>query len=53
MMAAVYGGRTVVIERQFEPTEWMGLVQAEKVSRAMMVPTMLKQLIDHPKFKRL
>jgi len=51
MMAAVYGGRTVVIERQFEPTEWMGLVQAEKVSRAMMVPTMLKQLIEHPKFK--
>jgi acyl-CoA synthetase (AMP-forming)/AMP-acid ligase II len=51
MMAAVYGGRTLVIERQFEPTEWMGLVQAERVSRAMMVPTMLKQLIDHPKFK--
>jgi len=51
MMAAVYGGRTMVIERQFEPTEWMGLVQTEKVGRAMMVPTMLKQLIDHPKFK--
>ncbi|MDO9333293.1 MAG: long-chain-fatty-acid--CoA ligase [Dehalococcoidales bacterium] len=51
MMAAVYGGRTLVIERQFEPTEWMGLVQTEKVGRAMMVPTMLKQLIDHPKFK--
>ena len=51
MMAAIYGGRTIVIERQFEPTEWMGLVQKEKVSRAMMVPTMLKQLIDHPKFK--
>jgi acyl-CoA synthetase (AMP-forming)/AMP-acid ligase II len=50
MMAAIYGGRTMVIERQFEPTEWMGLVQSEKVSRAMMVPTMLKQLIDHPKF---
>ena len=51
MMAAIYGGRTMVIERQFEPVEWMGLVQTEKVSRAMMVPTMLKQLIDHPKFK--
>lgn len=51
MMAAIYGGRTIVIERQFEPTEWMGLVQKEKVGRAMMVPTMLKQLIDHPKFK--
>jgi len=51
MMAAVYGGRTLVIERQFEPTEWMGLVQQEKAGRAMMVPTMLKQLIEHPKFK--
>jgi len=50
MMAAVYGGRTLVMERQFEPEEWMGLVRDEKVSRAMMVPTMLKQLMDHPKF---
>jgi len=52
MMAAIYGGRTLVIERQFEPDEWMGLVQQEKVSRAMMVPTMLKQLIDNPDFKK-
>ncbi|MFC1992082.1 class I adenylate-forming enzyme family protein [Chloroflexota bacterium] len=51
MMAAIYGGRTLVMERQFEANEWMGLVQAEKVSRAMMVPTMLKMLIDHPEFR--
>ncbi len=50
MMAAIYGGRTLVMERQFEAEEWMGLVQAEKANRAMMVPTMLKMLIDHPKF---
>jgi len=50
MMAAVYGGRTLVIERQFNPKEWMELVEAEKVNRAMMVPTMLKQLMDHPDF---
>ena len=50
MMAAIYGGRTLVMERQFEPAEWMGLVQDEKVGRAMMVPTMLKQLMDHPGF---
>ena len=30
MMAAIYGGRTLVIERQFEPTEWMGLVRRGK-----------------------
>ena len=52
MMAAVYGGRTLVVERHFEPGEWMELVEAEKVNRAMMVPTMLKQLLDHPDFSK-
>ncbi|HEY91484.1 MAG TPA: long-chain-fatty-acid--CoA ligase [Dehalococcoidia bacterium] len=52
MMAAIYGGRTLVMERQFEATEWMRLVQDEKVGRAMMVPTMLKQLMDHADFSK-
>ncbi len=52
MMAAIYGGRTLVMERQFEPKEWMELVQREKANRAMMVPTMLKQLLDHPDFSK-
>jgi acyl-CoA synthetase (AMP-forming)/AMP-acid ligase II len=52
MMAAIYGGRTLVIERQFEPVEWMSLVQAEKANRAMMVPTMLKQLMDNAEFDK-
>jgi len=52
MMAAIYGGRTLVMERQFEPVEWMELVEAEKANRAMMVPTMLKQLIEHPDFSK-
>ncbi|MCX6020832.1 MAG: AMP-binding protein, partial [Chloroflexi bacterium] len=50
VMAAVYGGRTVVLERQFDAAEWMTMVQKYGVSRAMMVPTMLKQLMDHPDF---
>ena len=50
MMAAIYGGRTLIMQRQFEPKEWMELVEKEKASRAMMVPTMLKQLLDHPDF---
>ena len=52
MMAAIYGARTLVMERQFEPKEWMTLVEREKANRAMMVPTMLKQLLDHPDFKK-
>jgi len=50
MLAAIYGGRTLVMERQFDAKEWMELVESEKANRAMMVPTMLKQLMDHPEF---
>jgi len=52
MMAAVYGGRTLVMERQFEPVEWMELVEAEQVNRAMMVPTMLKQVMEQTDFSK-
>lgn len=52
MMAAVYGGRTIALMRQFEVNEWMETVQREKANRAMLVPTMLKRVIDHPDFKK-
>ena len=51
VMAAIYGGRTLIIQRQFEPVEWMRLVQEERANRAMMVPTMLKMLMDHQDFE--
>jgi acyl-CoA synthetase (AMP-forming)/AMP-acid ligase II len=51
MLAAVYGGRTLVLMRQFEVKEWMETVQRERASRAMLVPTMLKWVIDDPGFK--
>ena len=50
MMAAVYGGRTLVLMRQFEVKQWMELVQKEQASRAMLVPTMLKWVVDDPDF---
>ncbi len=50
VLAAVYGGRTMVVMRQFDPLEWLTLVQQRRVNRAMIVPTMLKQLMDHPRF---
>ncbi|SVA36298.1 uncharacterized protein METZ01_LOCUS89152 [marine metagenome] len=49
-LAAVYGGRTLVVMRQFEPEEWLRLVQENQANRAMLVPTMLKHLMEHPKF---
>jgi acyl-CoA synthetase (AMP-forming)/AMP-acid ligase II len=50
VMAAIYGGRTLVLQRQFDEEGWMKLVQEEQVNRAMMVPTMLKRLMDQPSF---
>jgi acyl-CoA synthetase (AMP-forming)/AMP-acid ligase II len=51
MLAAVYGGRTLVMMRQFEVKEWMVTVEREKATRAMLVPTMLKRIIDDPDFE--
>ena len=52
MLAGVYGGRTLVMMRQFEVKEWLETVQQEKATRAMLVPTMLKWVIDDPDFKK-
>lgn len=50
MLAAIYGGRTLVLLRQFDVKEWMEAVQREQATRAMLVPTMLKRIIDDPDF---
>ena len=52
MLAGVYGGRTLVMMKQFEVKEWLETVQKEKATRAMLVPTMLKWVVDDPDFKK-
>jgi len=52
MLAAIYGGRTLVMMRQFEVKEWMETIQREKATRAMLVPTMLKRVVDDPDFNK-
>ncbi|MXZ92373.1 MAG: AMP-binding protein [Chloroflexi bacterium] len=49
-LAAVFGGRTLVVMPQFDPEEWMALAVGRRVNRAMLVPTMLKRVMDHPRF---
>jgi acyl-CoA synthetase (AMP-forming)/AMP-acid ligase II len=50
MLAGVYGGRSLVMMRQFEVKEWLETVQQERATRAMLVPTMLKWVLDDPDF---
>jgi len=52
VMAAIFAGRTLLIQRQFEAKQWMEMVEKERANRAMMVPTMLKMLMDHPDFHK-
>ena len=52
MLAAVYGGRTLVLISQFETKEWLETAERERANRAMLVPTMLKWIIDDPDFDK-
>ncbi len=51
MMAAIYGGRTLVMQRQFNAEEWMQLAQEYKAKRAMLVPKMLSTIMESPEFE--
>ena len=52
IMTAIWTGRKIVVLKQFEPKEWLEAVHKEKITHAFVVPTMLKQLIDHPEFSK-
>jgi long-chain acyl-CoA synthetase len=52
MMASIYGGRTIAMMRQFDEKEWFETVQREKVTRVMVVPTILKRVVEYPDFDK-
>jgi acyl-CoA synthetase (AMP-forming)/AMP-acid ligase II len=48
MMTTLWTGRRLVLMPQFEPRQWLDLVERERISHAFVVPTMLKHLLDQP-----
>jgi acyl-CoA synthetase (AMP-forming)/AMP-acid ligase II len=52
LMASVYGGRTIALMRQFDEKEWFETVQRERATRVMVVPTMLKRIVEYPDFDK-
>ena len=50
VLSSIYGGRVLVVQSQFEAGQWLRLVEAEGISRATVVPTMLKMVMEHPDF---
>ena len=50
MISSIWGGRTLVILPQFTPEDWMSAVDTQSVTHSMVVPTMLKRVMDHEDF---
>ena len=50
IMTSVWTGRKLVLLSQFDAGEWLQAVDSERVTHAFVVPTMLKQILDHPRF---
>jgi fatty-acyl-CoA synthase len=46
ILSSVYGGRRIVYLRAFAPEAWVTSARAERITHAMVVPTMLKRILD-------
>jgi len=46
LMSSIYANRRIVMLPSFSPEGWLSLVEAEKVSNAFVVPTMLGRIIE-------
>lgn len=47
VLSNVYAGRRIVYLDRFEPAEWLRLTTEEKITNAMLVPTMLARIVAH------
>lgn len=47
VLTNTYAGRRIVYLPQFEPADWLGMVRQERISQAMLVPTMLARIVGH------
>jgi acyl-CoA synthetase (AMP-forming)/AMP-acid ligase II len=45
LLTSLYAGRRIVYMATFDPGEWLGCVQRERITHAMVVPTMLARIV--------
>ena len=46
VLSSLYSGRRIVYLPGFDPAKWVATVESEKVTQAMVVPTMLGRILD-------
>lgn len=47
LLSNLYSGRRIIYLTAFEPAAWLSAVREERVTQAMVVPTMLVAIVDH------
>ncbi len=47
LLSNLYAGRRIIYLDRFEPERWLEVVRDEKVTQAMVVPTMLARIVDY------
>ena len=47
ILSNLYAGRRIVYLPSFSPDAWLDTVRSERVTSAMVVPTMLARIVDH------
>jgi len=52
LLISIYAARSIILMRQFETKEWFETVERERVYRTLLVPTMLKRIVDYPDFHK-
>jgi len=50
VLVGLAGGNTSVLQPRFDAGRWLELVREHRVSRAFLVPAMLRRILDHPAF---
>jgi acyl-CoA synthetase (AMP-forming)/AMP-acid ligase II len=49
-LTGVFAGRRIVLLRQFDADDWLRTVERERVTHAFLVPTMMRRVLDSPRF---
>jgi acyl-CoA synthetase (AMP-forming)/AMP-acid ligase II len=50
VLVGLASGTTLVVQRRFDAGEWLRLVERHRCSRAFLVPTLIRRILDHPGF---
>lgn len=50
LLASLYSGNTLVVQKRFDAGEWLRLVSRYRVTGMFLVPTMLHRILEHPDF---